>query len=70
MCCYLLSIFVGPLKNCVQKQTNRGIPVLIYSEDTDILITGKFLLMAISTIEWFEEKMGVKYELQHLQFLS
>ena len=70
MCCYLLSIFVGPFKKCVQSQTNRGIPVLIYSEDTDHLITGKFLLMAISTIEWFEEKMGVKYELPHLQFLS
>lgn len=30
----------------------------------------KFLDATIFTIEWMEEKMAVKYELPHIQFLS
>ncbi|KAK8842465.1 hypothetical protein M9Y10_026052 [Tritrichomonas musculus] len=68
MCSYLLCICVGNFQ-AIEDRTKNGLPVKIYASK-DIEKYGLYLTMAIYSIEWMEEKMSIKYELPHLQFIS
>ena len=66
MCVYLLAIFVGDFAS-IEGETKNGLPVKMYGENGRQELLKDFLKGAIFAVNWMEEKIGVKYELPHLQ---
>lgn len=69
MCTYLLCIFIGDFQ-CIEGKSKSGIPVKLYTKSGLQNQLEEFLRIAVFSLDWCEEKLGVKYELPHLQLVS
>lgn len=69
ICCYLLCICVG-LFDFISGKTKNNLPVKYYAKEGNSQYFGELLNVAIFAIEWMESKMGVNFELPHLQLIS
>lgn len=69
MCSYLLCICVGNFA-FIEDKTKFGTPVKFYAAKGKEESLREYLRVAVFSLEWLEEKLGVKYELPHLQLIS
>lgn len=69
MVTYLLCICIGDFK-AIEGCSKSGIPVKMYTKSGEENLLEEFLRISVFSIDWCESKLGVKYELPHLQLLS